>query len=760
MITTKYFDFFNQYKIFEATEEEITDIAVNFLFKEIYGKRALASLKSKIKKEKLEEAGITEEEFQGFIDSLKGLSKEQVAEKIASSTTYSTLQEIRDILKNTQLSENQISAAKARAKKDPYFLRLKHLFTKADLPYEWLEAFLRLFYSHFKNYKVNTDPTDPNGDYDKITDFFGPYTYSDDQIKWVSEYGPYGSFGDIYNKIAILPGDNNNKAQKDILGKFISYIKFEKDKQNSNSDDLSTGFEKLKEDVNDLSKKLNIETLAKRLPRGYCVDESNNEIKDSNGKRIQDSNACSLKGGNIKYNVYEEYEKLKDDDQLKKSVNSAIESYIEILKENDIPIKPVIELVNGKETPVYKYEVLFPIRRGTADNNYQNYKTLEDFRKQLVEYINSYYGNSDVGLLVKKVIEVNKKYGENRGVEIIYNKDNKAVIWVKTHEANRLLHNEQTGILTKTQHCLAWTGDTQWEVRLGNHPGYEDNTANKLYYIYNYNLPKTSALLPFGVIIMPNGNVASAYDKKDANGAGIPRLSMTQTQVQQHMRDFGIPFSVLAPITQEELSLLNRTRDITKIIIQKNISLDDIKFCVEGGVDINRSQGQALKNAIEEKHTEKITYLLEHGANIKLLQRIELTKLIKLSMPTDTNDIPAKIALIKNILNADSTFEDYAMLNAVTEWSLNNNNFNFFKSIADYYNASSFSTEDIKKELTHMIEKFSEFDGKIDKQFLNWLANRIKLFCVNNDVRLNKYKKYLITHFDKEDLTYINELLK
>lgn len=582
---TSYFDFF--YRIFEANETELAESFINKLYKA----RILAAEKVKAKAKKLEEEpNISDTDLRKYLN------------------------------KDVKLTDAQEKEAKDIALTDPYFNRIKTL-TKDKK--EWLPTFLQFFFSHFKNSRPDADR-----DYDLISSLIGEYNinsranYGDVKVDNLSFGKSVNNIGSIGKSIKQMIEMNPNVVKK-VLGTIPTIVKIMNiqntdlskittdsfkqiikgvlpdDVEINSEDDVTAakellrtveysrkGYEILSDNIRDLGRLNDIEFLISRLPKGI-------ESSDPDKKRP---------------NLIEEYEKLSDSDKLtpnseytKKDLKNLFGDFVDVCAKNEIPLK-----VSKSEGSVeYPYEAIFMMRRGTAEDK-QVDKNLDDFYDRLKKTVYS-FNNSNVAELIKNAKAANKKFGEG-SVIVVYNQDNKVVININNYEANHFLHDHISG-KKQTLHCIAY-GKNHWNTHVG-----EDN---KLYYVYNFNLEPSSVLFPFGVIINPKGKVTTSYDKKDENSKGV-RTSMTQQQVEKYMRDFGIPYNVLQPLSPDEVSERLFRKNAQEALVSPGISVETLRKIIEKGVDVNYRNCQAMINALQEGNLEKFNLLRENGARINNL---------------------------------------------------------------------------------------------------------------------------------------------
>lgn len=580
---TNYSSFFNYYKIFEAEEQDkALKSAKDFVIK-IYKSRLLAIKKAKEKKAKIEKEPdvITDDEMKTFINSIK-------------------------------LSPEEETACATKGIEDTYFIRIREIVKNKP---EWIDPFTRLFFTHFTNYKIIANPAEKVDNTELLTMLLGEYNYltEDDgthTINW-NNSNNYGSIGDNFKNM--LAGSND--LQRIILGKFPEIINIEKNKwrAENNSTETRTGSEILSDYIRDLGKQKQIDLLIERLPRG--IDG--------------------------KYDLYDEYKKLPENSDLKNKLNTSVQALLDVLQDKGISIKPTRNSVDGKMK--YPYEDIFKIRAGTAADK-QLDKTLADFYKRLTDTIKS-FSNRNSGELLDEIIKCNKNLGEQDGVCVVYNENNIIVIGIKSHSANRYLHNQEHGKSIKTQHCIAYDSSQYWNANLRS----ENNIYNRLYYVYNFGIDPTNTLFPFGIIIQPNGEIHSSHDRAD-NGI--------KEKVKHIIEKWHIPFSVFAPISKEEKENMELTVNASKVIMETGITIERLVKAIKHGANVNASNGTPLINAVRESNIENIKLLLKSGANPNIGECLQYATSWEIVVLLLENDPPADPNVKKNFLMLKAVEED------------------------------------------------------------------------------------------------------
>ncbi len=222
------------------------------------------------------------------------------------------------------------------------------------------------------------------------------------------------------------------------------------------------------------------------------------------------------------------------------------------------------------------------------------YSKLGDFTRldSLIDYALNYIkslNNNQFSKFMKKIDEVNTKFGQNNGARIVYDKDGYLVIEVNSYVANRELNGH-------TSHCIARSG-SYWDSYL------ED--FNKQYYVYNFNLDPTDNKSVIGMTIRPNGELRAAHDKVDNN---------VMSTFKSIIKGWDVPFELFAPMTREEVEVKKKRIEASKKIVQTNISVEEAEKCLNDGADPNAKNGLPLKNAVKSDNKDLVKLLLSKGA--------------------------------------------------------------------------------------------------------------------------------------------------
>ena len=266
------------------------------------------------------------------------------------------------------------------------------------------------------------------------------------------------------------------------------------------------------------------------------------------------------------------------------------------------------------------------------------YSKLKDFKKldDLIDYAINYVksvNNNQFSKFMKKIDEVNTKFGPQNGAKIVYDKDGYLVIEVNSYISNRELNGH-------TSHCIARSG-SYWDSYL------ED--FNKQYYVYNFNLDPTDNNSVIGMTIKPNGDLKAAHAKNDSN---------VLSSFKSKMKEWDIPFEVFAPMTKEEIEIKKKRVEASKRIIAADLTIELAEKCLEDGADSNAKGGLPLKNAVKSDNKELVSLLLKRGAMPNLTD----------SSSTDTAIGHAKdLEMVKILVAAGATLNSTVFRNVAND---------------------------------------------------------------------------------------------
>lgn len=634
---TKYFDFFNKYKLNEALSLEQSNERVQKFILDILKARALSEKKAAVKINKLKEFDLTPEEFN--ILRTKENPSEEESKKLNA---------ILDAIKSTKLSPEDEADLKKAATNNPFLFKVKMIVDSVGHP-EWVYAFIKLFYFDFPNFKI-----DMNKDLDKqkVRNLLGPYTYSDGEFIWNRDENNqevYGLLGDLATQLKNTSKDTLNKVLTNLEGVVYNNKQKEETKKESNA---QSGSDMASNDIRDLERLKNAKALLTRLPTG---------VKDKNGEYIAP-------------NLLKEFEELPEDNQLKKDIISRMEVLVGFLAKDysfkpqrkiltDNTGKPVLNKETGKVmyATYYPCESSFPMRPGTSVDP-QKYKSLEDFLNKGVNNAIETLGNVGMKRLFTEVSNVNNKFGEENGVDIVYNNendDNIIILKIKSHAANNYLHNESHGKIMLTRHCIAYDSKKNWDSIVG------DNSYRKLYYVYNFNLdrkkPNQDNLFPFGINVEPDPN---DYKKVRIHSSHAKNDDDIRYEVKDIIKDFGLDFEkIFLPASEEEIKFKEKSKNASKALTNGSLSVEEAKELVDDYVaDVNYDGGKALINALKNTNIELVKFLLERGANPNLGNAIEQATTFEEIKLLVNNQIP--------VILEDNSKESVKLLK---KWILENN---------------------------------------------------------------------------------------
>ena len=400
--------------------------------------------------------------------------------------------------------------------------------------------------------------------------------------------------------------------------------------------------------------------LLERLPRKFDVNFIDESIPNEGNNH---TNAEILSDELDKLGEYRKVKKIIDTlpPKLKKEANNATEFQIEQL----------IEIANGfdKITPDDKKEIVWKTFFGEMLED--RYETTRDgkpnpnfgklvwrsrlFRFQqmdnpLVEFIKAAKqhldasGSEGYSDRIEKINKVNDLLGV-KGCRVVYNESGVMIIEVNSYAANKTLN-------AHCSHCIV-NSEGYWNSYLGEY--------NIQYYIYNFNLSSTNNKWTIGVTLQPNRTYGSgACQTVNNNYIGGEFKSM----LKSWEKEYGINddlWNILQPLSQDEIDRRKNAKEAEKSIIKKTISdpetgrerpitaADLQRYVKEFGADINRDNGKALINAVEDNDIERVKMIfalggvanLQKGADsaIAKAKDMEMIKLLVSNHAVLTGDV-------------------------------------------------------------------------------------------------------------------------
>jgi hypothetical protein len=227
-------------------------------------------------------------------------------------------------------------------------------------------------------------------------------------------------------------------------------------------------------------------------------------------------------------------------------------------------------------------------------------KDLNDFIKSAKAHL---AGSTSDGYSerIDKINKTNDRFGV-KGAKVVFNENGIMVVRVYSYAANNFLNNY-------CSHCIVNRGENYWDSYVGD--------MNAQYYLYNFNLPSTNPRWTIGVSIKPERTYQSGACQDIRNNyIGGEFKTMLKQWEKEYEIETDIYNQILNPLTREELDKMQRQKLADREIVKKGITIQQIKqFVTEDGANINKDNGKALLNAIEEDDVEKIKYILDLGAS-------------------------------------------------------------------------------------------------------------------------------------------------
>jgi len=245
---------------------------------------------------------------------------------------------------------------------------------------------------------------------------------------------------------------------------------------------------------------------------------------------------------------------------------------------------------------------------------------------------------------IEKINKVNDLLGV-KGCKVIYNVSGIMIVEVNSYPANKMLN-------AHCSHCIV-NSESYWNSYLGEY--------NIQYYIYNFNLSSTNTRWTIGVTMKPDrtwGNGACQTVNNNYIGGEFKSL-LKQWENEYEISDSLL--DILQPLSQDEIDRRKRAKDAERFIIKKTIpdpetgrertitAADLQGYVKEFGADINRDNGKALINAVEDNDIERVKMIfllggtpnLQKGADsaIAKAKDMEMIKLLVTNHAILTGDV-------------------------------------------------------------------------------------------------------------------------
>jgi hypothetical protein len=373
--------------------------------------------------------------------------------------------------------------------------------------------------------------------------------------------------------------------------------------------------------------------LLDRLPKKFDLNFIDTSIPNSSNNH---TNAEILSDGIDKLKSYKRLKKIIDTltSKLKKSINTATVIQLEQLEE----IADGFEMVPAdKKEMVWKtfFGEMLEDRYenkpdGSSNPNYGKmvYRSrlfrFQQMENPLVEFIKAAKSHLEASssegysTRLEKINKCNDTFGI-MGCKVVYNEGGIVIVEVNSYAANKFLNSH-------CSHCIV-NSESFWKSYLGEY--------NIQYYIYNFNISSTDAKSTIGVTIKP-GQVYTGGACQTVNNNDIGREF--KTILKNWEKEYNLSedvWSLLQPLSEEEINRRKLAVEAERQIIKKTINdpvsgrerpitAEDIRrFVKENGADVNRDNGKAIINAVEDDDFERVKTILELGGSPNLQKGAE-----------------------------------------------------------------------------------------------------------------------------------------
>lgn len=245
-------------------------------------------------------------------------------------------------------------------------------------------------------------------------------------------------------------------------------------------------------------------------------------------------------------------------------------------------------------------------------NRYQN---IREFIKAAQNYLKS-SDDDNIMAFYEKMNKCNDRLGA-LGADVMFEENGILIIEVRSFQANQFLNGH-------TRHCI--------KDSLGQWRNYVSDHYNKQYYIYNFNIPQYDNMSTIGITIEPKQKVRACHALNDASISNIKEVLRGWEKKYDIKEDL---FSFLKPMSDEEIKKKERAKLAEREIVKKGVSKEKIiEYVKEDGADINKDNGIALLNSVEENDYEKAKTILELGGSPNLRTKADavINKAVTLDM--------------------------------------------------------------------------------------------------------------------------------
>ena len=400
--------------------------------------------------------------------------------------------------------------------------------------------------------------------------------------------------------------------------------------------------------------------LLDKLPKKFDINFIDESIPNPSNNH---TNAEVLSDELDKLGDYRKVKKIIDTlpPKLKRAANSATELQMEQL----IEIAVGFESIEGDDKKEIVWKTFFgemlvdtyeTTRDGKPNPNFGKLvwrSRLARFNNEenpLVEFIRAAKQHLDASGTegysdrVEKINKVNDLLGV-KGCKVIYNVSGIMIVEVNSYPANKMLN-------AHCSHCIV-NSESYWNSYLGEY--------NIQYYIYNFNLSSTNTRWTIGVTMKPDRTYSSgACQTVNNNYIGGEFKSLLKQWENEYSISDSL-FDILQPLSQDEIDRRKRAKDAERFIIKKTIpdsetgrertitAADLQGYVKEFGADINKDNGKALINAVEDNDAERVKMIfalggtpnLQKGADsaIAKAKDIEMIKLLVINHAILTGDV-------------------------------------------------------------------------------------------------------------------------
>lgn len=298
---------------------------------------------------------------------------------------------------------------------------------------------------------------------------------------------------------------------------------------------------------------------------------------------------------------------------------------------------------------------------------------------------------------LEEIDDINRKFGKNQGVEILWQDEDKLITQVNSYEANYILNGPGTKYpeQKRSDHCIAWrsSGQTYWNTYVGIEGPASGIEYRLQFYIYDFTREaRKSNRWTIGISLGLSKRIIDGGCQDSKN------VHINESELKNFFRQEEIPFfEVLNKIDpndkgtkyegmtlfEKHIAIKKKQIETNQKIKSGNLTIEEIEEVLAEGGDINAYGGVLIRKSIND--FERIKYLISKGASVQYLFD-EVDNIIKVN----------NFELLKFLINNGLDLSNYIISSDVVK------NYDIFKIITDSWE-QDFTSENISDDIFNNI---------------------------------------------------------